>query len=84
MGDLFLAACVSEIDTAVFDFLEDGADRVRPSECDRHLRSDLLTQLLEERRVFSRQDHFDGRALTLLCTRADGGEDFHDTDPSKE
>jgi hypothetical protein len=84
MGDFFLAAGVSEIDTAVFDVFEDGADRVRPSERDRHLRSDLLTQPLEERRVFSRKDDFHGRILVRLCTGALGGEDFHDTDPLKE
>ena len=84
MGDLFLAARVSEIDTAVFDSLEDGADRMRPTECDRHLRSDLLTQPLEERRLFSRKHDFDSRAFMLRNTRAGGGEDFHDTDPYKE
>jgi hypothetical protein len=81
MGDFFLAARVSEIDTAVFDSLEDGADRMRPTECDRHLRSDLLTQPLEERSVLSGQHELDSGAFFLLDTRAGGGEDFHDTDP---
>jgi hypothetical protein len=58
MGDLFLAARVSEIDTAVFDPLQDRTDRMRPSECDRHLRSDLLTQPLEESCLFSRKHDF--------------------------
>ena len=84
MGDFFLAARVSEIDTAVFDSFEDGADRVRPTECDRHLRSDLLTQPLEERSLFSRQHELHSGAVLLLGTRAGGGEDFHDTDPFKE
>ena len=84
MGDFFLAARVSEIDTAVFDFLEDGADRVRPTECDRHLRSDLLTQPLEERRMFSGQHDFDCEVVMLRRARASGGEDFHDTDPFQE
>ena len=41
-------------------------------------------ETLEECRMFCRQNDFDGRAAALRATLASGGENFHDTDPSKE
>jgi len=81
LGDFFFAARVSEIDAALFDPLQDRADGVWPSECHRHIRPDLLTQPLEERRLLGGEDDLHGAVVRLGSGRATGGENFHDTDP---
>jgi hypothetical protein len=66
LGNLFFTACVSEVDAALFNAIQNRADQMRQAKRRRHVGVQLEGRLPQVVEVFVRED--EGLQLTLGAT----------------